>query len=122
MNAHDIKIALLKSERRWDENLCHDLGRLEMPFGRYKGKELSQISLRYLDQTVSVMPQTYFVRRVIEFVDNVMHGCGFLLESDTRPPDRSFDEVYHNDFLPFAKEAGAALEKENPSHPDHSHG
>ncbi len=50
------------------------LGELTMPFGKYKGKVLCETPLQYLDETVGVMPKTWFVRRVIEFVDRTMES------------------------------------------------
>jgi hypothetical protein len=67
-----VRHALLKSEQHWDAGRAFDLGGIIMPFGKYNGKALCEIPLRYLDGTVSVMPPTWLVRRVQEFVDLAM--------------------------------------------------
>jgi len=43
-----------------------------MPFGKYKDVCLLDIPLRYLDETVCVMPPTWIVRVVIRLVDEAM--------------------------------------------------
>jgi hypothetical protein len=47
-------------------------GGVAMPFGKFIGKEMRDIPLDYLDRTVSVMPPTWFTRRVQEYVDAAM--------------------------------------------------
>jgi len=73
---HDLieamKISNLKSERKWDDMLVGDLSDIVIPFGKYTGKTLGDVPLKYLDEVVSVMPQTWLIRRVIEFVDHAM--------------------------------------------------
>lgn len=71
-SVQDIKICLLESERLYDKELMWSLSALEMPFGKYKGQTLDRVPLRYLDETVSVMPATWFVRTVWKFVDLAM--------------------------------------------------
>jgi len=46
-----------------------DICGIVMPFGKYKGIELRNIPVRYLDETISTMPSTWIVRRVWEVVD-----------------------------------------------------
>jgi|GEM_PF-3295619 len=44
---------------------------IEMPFGKYHGKTLVTIPLRYLDETIAVMPPTWIVRQVIRLIEEV---------------------------------------------------
>lgn len=61
-----------------------------MPFGKYTGMNLTEIPLGYLDMTVSVMPPTWVIRRVQEFVDTVMDlPCAPLL-----PGNQTFYELH----------------------------
>ena len=53
----------------FDEELKHEIGSIEMPFGKHSGRELRSVPLRYLDETVSVMQPTWFVRRVCDYLD-----------------------------------------------------
>ena len=48
------------------------VGHVEMPFGKYKGVQLRNIPLKYLDETISVMPPNHFIRLVQRFVDDCM--------------------------------------------------
>lgn len=43
-----------------------------MPFGKHSGTCLLDIPLRYLDETVSVMPPTWLVRTCQKLVDEAM--------------------------------------------------
>lgn len=76
------------------ENLCDFV----MPFGRFKGEKLGDVPLSYLDQTISVMPQTWFVRQVRTFVDLTMdtnETCGY----DGFPvPNRSWNDLQREFF------------------------
>ncbi len=67
-----FKICALESERLYDVDFMEHVGRTEIPFGKYKGQNLCEVPLRYLDETVCVMPATWFVRTVTAFVDHAM--------------------------------------------------
>jgi len=89
----DLLISNLKSEQLHDAEREYALASITMTFGKYVGKSLSEIPLRYLDETVSVMPKTWLVRRVHEFVDLVMdnyHVEGFWV---AKVPHLSSEEI-----------------------------
>ena len=44
---------------------------IQMPFGKYIGQTLVTIPLRYLDETIAVMPPRCLVRQVIRLIDEV---------------------------------------------------
>ncbi len=48
------------------------IGAISLPFGKYAGTKLCEIPLRYLDETICVMPPTFIVRMAIRFVDRAM--------------------------------------------------
>lgn len=50
------------------------LEEFEMPFGKYKGQRLKNVPLRYLDETICSMPETWFIRQVKNYVDMEMSG------------------------------------------------
>jgi uncharacterized protein (DUF3820 family) len=87
-----FKIFSLKSEAMWDETQAQTLGQITMQFGKYAGLPLSQIPLCYLDQTISSMPSSWFVRRVQEFVDLVMDNPLFLCYERT-VPNQTFEQI-----------------------------
>ena len=47
----------------------HRIALMEMEFGKYVGRSVMDIPLRYLDETVSSMPETVFVRKIKEYLD-----------------------------------------------------
>jgi hypothetical protein len=55
------------SSLRWRR--LFELSAITLPFGKYKNSALGRIPLRYLDQTVSSMPESWLIRRVRELVD-----------------------------------------------------
>jgi uncharacterized protein (DUF3820 family) len=65
----------------------YQIAELTMPFGKYIGKSLWEVPLRYLDETVSVMPANTVVRMVIKMLDNLlilhMTSCTQLCRSYT---------------------------------------
>lgn len=68
---------------------------LVMPFGKYQGYMLEDVPLRYLDETVSVMPQTWFIREVIHFVSwaQAYRWEYFGPYRTARLPDESLDQL-----------------------------
>ena len=61
----------MDNDKERNEMLCRlgTLGLVDIPFGKYAGNKIEDIPLRYLDETISVMPNTWRIRRVREFVD-----------------------------------------------------
>jgi uncharacterized protein (DUF3820 family) len=107
----DLNTRLLKIERRlpWDtSDQANNLSLIKMPFGKYIGKELGEIPLKYLDETVAVMPPTYFVRRVIQFIDLAMEIYGDCGTCPNRANDASFNALQETQ----EKEAEAWLKSE----------
>lgn len=95
----DLRRCLLKSERLFDETLLGELGEIEMPFGKYVGRMIWDIPLRYLDETISIMPPTWLVRRIREFVDHAMQQVGKLdcIGGDTcfpRVPNKTASDMW----------------------------
>jgi uncharacterized protein (DUF3820 family) len=90
----DVRRCLLESERIWDQNYCDQLSVLVIPFGKYCGSEIKDVPIRYLDETVSVMPETWFVRRVREFVDAAMwHPMSKAGEQSARACNETFAQL-----------------------------
>ncbi len=67
--AVDEQMSLLKTQDL-------DFGSMIMPFGKYKGLAMYDTPLRYLDQTISPMDCSWFVRRVRRFVDAAIEELG----------------------------------------------
>lgn len=61
-----------------------------IPFGKYEGKNLTEIPLKYLDETVTaVAPKSWIVRMAIALVDEVMmfpYCVGSLRTPDHHTP------------------------------------
>ena len=94
----NLRVMLLKSETgtAFDEPLVTDLGWIQISFGKYIGKCLKDIPLRYLDETIAIMPPTYFVRRVQEFVDNSMRHPMIVQNYHAKAPDKSVEQLNEN--------------------------
>ena len=58
---------MVMTKNDWER--AYDLSGIIMPFGKYAGMSFGDIPVRYLDETISIMPPTWIVRRAIEFVD-----------------------------------------------------
>lgn len=57
---------------------------IELPFGKYAGKSLVEVPLKYLDETIgAITPQTWLIRTAIALVDEVMQ-----FPSCSWPPDQ----------------------------------
>lgn len=63
-------VARLTTDIPWQ--IIDQCSNVVMPFGKYKDVCLLDIPLRYLDETVCVMPPTWIVRVVIRLVDEAM--------------------------------------------------
>ena len=57
---------------------CYDT---KIPFGKYQGYEFCDVSLRYLDQTISIMPPTWIVREAQDFVWACMFAMNHICNS-----------------------------------------
>lgn len=68
-------------------------GVLVMPFGKYQGTTLNDVPLKYLDETISVMPPTYFVRSSQQFVSACMEKWYVLDWMSMNVPDKSRNEL-----------------------------
>ena len=78
------------AERMYRERFIIDqASRILMPFGKHQGKAITEVPLKYLDETISTMPQTWLVRRVREFVDVAMQHTN----APDEPGQCSFDEI-----------------------------
>ena len=107
----DTRLRELEKRLPWDkDDRARHLSLIEMPFGKYIGKELGEIPLKYLDETVALMPPTYFVRRVIEFVDLAMDEWNLTGTCLNRADGVSFNNL--KDAL--AKEVEDWLSKTHP--------
>lgn len=72
--------------------------RMKLGFGKYGDRELQKIPLRYLDETISVMPPTWKIRAVQRFVDLCIHLIHLEYHSNKGPYDSklsplSLDEI-----------------------------
>jgi hypothetical protein len=56
----------------WNRKAHDVLGNIILPFGKYEGKILHDIPIKYLDMTVSAMPSTWVVRSVQLYVSQTM--------------------------------------------------
>jgi uncharacterized protein (DUF3820 family) len=77
-------------------NAVRDLRDQTMPFGKYEGKTLGEIPLRYLDQTVSTMPDTHIVRLIKKFVSCAVEVTCLEFQDTGMIPNSSFDEMSKN--------------------------
>ena len=67
---------------------------IHMPFGKHKGTNLVDVPLSYLDETISIMPPTWFVRRVQKFVDCIMaHGQMYGVITTSHAPSKSAKQL-----------------------------
>jgi len=64
--------------------------KLTMPFGKYKGEDIVNVPLSYLDNTVSTMPCTWFASAIRGYVASVML-CAINegIVTDAKVPNRS---------------------------------
>jgi hypothetical protein len=53
-------------------NYAEFYSKIIIPFGKYNGKQLGEIPLSYIDQTLSAMPNNYVSRSSSKFIDHVM--------------------------------------------------
>lgn len=85
-----------RMRRKWMGDPRADAANLVMPFGKHVDRTLSQISLRYLDETVSTMEPRWFVRRVRELVDWAMLHPACM--NETRVPELCVSDLCKQEF------------------------
>lgn len=79
-----------------DDDDFEETKQLIMPFGKYAGRIFADIPLKYLDETVSVMPPTWIIRQAQRFVGASMRSKNKIFSGEKSVvPNASW-----NDFWP----------------------
>jgi len=71
------------------------IGETVLPFGKYCNHRICDVPLRYLDETISPMPDQWLVRRVKKYVDHVMDICLSMLvvKNDGKIPNKTAEQL-----------------------------
>jgi len=69
----------------WRQERARNIGNFDMPFGKYKGKSINNVPLKYLDQTIGTSGDAWFVNAVRQFVESCMEVAMDKLDMSTVP-------------------------------------